>query len=511
MHLLSDINRDVRHPKTHPGSYEWWYFDGISDDGKYQFVVIFYDGCPFSTRYIKSLEADPSHPDSMPDKHPAISISVYEKGKPIFYSLSEYPPDACRFDEDMPGVMIGENSLRYSAVEAHGSTGFSSLDLRINEKLPSGDELKGIITFHAMNIWDRLLGESPPMATFRSATEQTAGPGTEQTTGPGTGQNAGSDTADVARTPGRSSVGSDTSPAALSAGQTTAGECTKTLAKATGGTDALSQKDQPTLFDQEIDGAGGDHGSHGLTGEQEPSHGGRQESARVDQQKPPHSGQQEPASSGKDAARSSSGSGHYWNLVMPRAKVQCRMNLLKNGLITRDLLFNGTGYHDHNRGSEPMKNEFRDWYWGRVHFEQATLVYYIMNKSDGSEHKAWLLSRDNRRLLHELKLEKSTSKRLTPFLLRPARKMLFSDQGLSVSVHHQKVIDSGPFYCRYLSKVTLEHPKLYTETETGVGEYIFPNRIHTRLYWPLVQMRLRYTGEKPHWVQKSPRLYRWTW
>jgi len=24
-------------------------------------------------------------------------------------------------------------------------------------------------------------------------------------------------------------------------------------------------------------------------------------------------------------------------------------------------------------------------------------------------------------------------------------------------------------------------------------------------------MRIRYQNEKPHWVQKSKRLYRWTW
>jgi carotenoid 1,2-hydratase len=31
-----------------------------------------------------------------------------------------------------------------------------------------------------------------------------------------------------------------------------------------------------------------------------------------------------------------------------------------------------------------------------------------------------------------------------------------------------------------------------------------------KIFWPLVNMRIQYPG-KTHWVQKSPRLYRWTW
>ena len=33
-----------------------------------------------------------------------------------------------------------------------------------------------------------------------------------------------------------------------------------------------------------------------------------------------------------------------------------------------NIALNGLGYHDHNVGFEPLKDSFKDWYWGRVHF-----------------------------------------------------------------------------------------------------------------------------------------------
>ncbi len=432
MKLFSDIDRDAQHLKTEPGSYEWWYFDGISEDGEYQLVIIYFDGCPFSTRYIRNMEkvpvnkaagkqvstdsqkstgdaageavsdatggtttdatgdadggtadktsgdAEPEVPDNaLPSAHPAISISVYHRGQPIFYSLSQYPVDACSFDRERPAATIGANSFRFEERENHGSREYAAYDLRINEKLPSGDELKGIITF---------AGLYPNRRLFIDANSGNA--------------NSGSDT-------------------------------------------------------------------------------------RND--------------------------GHFWNLALPRAKMQCRMNLLHKGLLKKDLKFNGTGYHDHNTGHQPMRDGFRDWYWGRVHFPQATLVYYVMHKSSGRDCHAWLVSPDNRRLLHQLELTGLRRRRPNGFLLNPARRLTFSDDELSVSVRYRKVVDSGPFYCRYLSMVKVEHPGLGVLEGEGISEYIKPRRIHRRLFWPLVHMRLRYVEENPHWVQNSSRLHRRTW
>lgn len=392
MNYLTDFRRDVRHPKAKPGSYEWWYFDGQSQDGRYQLVVILYEGNPFSTRYIKHIQkaesavgstsGGPAADRPVAANHPAISISVYERGKPVFYAFTEYDPAQCSFSEDQPGVQIGRNTLACKVQERQGADDLVSYDLRLNERLASGDEIRGIVTFTSLAANPRLLGSAGPKASERWL------------------------------------------------------------------------------------------------------------KARL-----------------QDAAEP----GHLWNLVMPRAKMTGRINLLQNGFVKKEYQMEGAGYHDHNLGDRPMKQDFIDWYWGRVHFEQATLVYYVMNRHEGQEHRAWLISRDGRRLLYTPELVKLQSRRTTGFLLRPARRLRFGDEELDLQIHHRTIIDSGPFYCRYLSRALLVHPAFGTMQATGIGEYIKPSRIYLKRFWPLVHMRLRYGSEKPHWVQKSSRLYRITW
>ena len=188
-----------------------------------------------------------------------------------------------------------------------------------------------------------------------------------------------------------------------------------------------------------------------------------------------------------------------------------RITLLRKGLVKKESQLQGLGYHDHNLGDRPMKQDFLDWYWGRVHFEQATLVYYVMNGHQGQEHRAWLISRDSRRLLYTPELKKMHGRRVTGFLLRPARRLRFGDEEVDLQIEHRRVVDSGPFYCRYLSRATLVHPALGSMQAAGIGEYIKPGRIYSKRFWALVHMRLRYGSEKPHWVQKNSRLYRITW
>lgn len=363
MQLVTDINRDARHPKTGSGSYEWWYFDGISEDGTYQIAIVFYDGCPFSPRYIKQAEASP---EAEASQYPAAGVFIYYKGKPLFYSLNEYAPDSCNFSESVPAAVIGGNSFRFSEREIHGSRDFASYDLRINERLPSGLELKGIVTF---------IGLSP--------------------------------------------------------------------------------------------------NTHLLSGSQ-----------------------------------NTSDSAHLWNLVFPRAELQCRMNLLKGGILRQEINFNGTGYHDHNTGTSPMRFALRDWYRGWASFPQGTLVYNVAKHKKEQVCHAWLLSRDNRRMLHALELSGFRNRRTSGFLLRPARKLHLRENELDIIVNHKRVIDSGPFSCRYLTRASMRHPSMETEHAQGLAEYYRPYRFHQRLFWPLVNRRLGYVKPEQAAARESPHLYR---
>jgi len=360
MQIYSNPQRDVRSDKRQSGGYEWWYFDATSDEGRYSFVVIFYEGNPFSTRYnARLLDGD----NPMPSEHPAISITIYEYDEPIYYSFTEFQPERCLFSEEQPDVKVGSHHME-------GKLGEGNLVylLKLDEELPNGDEIKAELTFKS--------------------------PATE------------------------------------------------------------------ALFD-----------SNGNTS-----------------------------------------NGHRWNLVQPRARVTGDISIRAENERAIEIQFKGTGYHDHNTGQEPMRNEFTDWYWGRFHFDFGTLVYYVMNRQQTEQHQAWLIDSANSRIIERFDEIDSADKGLTLFGLRTARKIGLRSARAEVQVQQRVLLDNGPFYQRYLSDAYLQIPdRDLVESAKGISEYIHPDRIYAKIFWPFVDMRIRYKAEKPHWVQRSKTLYRWTW
>lgn len=355
MRILSDFHKDVQTLKESPGSYEWWYFDAISEND-YSVVIIFYDGNPFSRRYIERLEEDPNVNAS---EFPAISISVYHKNKPLFYAFEEVLREESEFSRQTPSVSIGNCHLK--GVDTGSEMVYT---LSLDHTLVNGDRLKGELVFE--------------------------------------------------------------SAATHSSGITT-------------NTDAEDIK-------------------------------------------------------------------HTWNLVMPKGRVTGDLEL--TGYHEQSIPFSGMGYHDHNCGSEPMKESFREWYWGRYHLSNSTLIYYLMLENSEWEMKAWLLGDKGDLLPFDGKI-RMDDKQLSLFGLKSARKITFKTNGVEGLLQLSRLIDDGPFYQRYQGDLIL-HSGNGVEKASGISEYIYPSRIYSRLFWPLVNMRIRYPG-KPHWVQQSPRLYRWTW
>lgn len=83
--ITSDFNFDFRYLKE-PGSYEWIYFDMISDCGNYSLVVIFYCGFPFASRYNKAIRKFPHIPAQVnlsATDFPAVSFCLYKERKRI--------------------------------------------------------------------------------------------------------------------------------------------------------------------------------------------------------------------------------------------------------------------------------------------------------------------------------------------------------------------------------------------------------------------------------------------
>lgn len=368
MKMSSDFKQDIPVVKQLPGSYEWWYFDGRDHKGEYQFVVIFYEGCPFSSKYIRWQDKHPDHESAKASQYPAVSISVYQNGKTIYYAMSEYAPADAVFNRDRVSIRIGRNTL-----EGFFEDGHLVYSIKLDEVLPSGDRISGILRY-------------------------------------------------------------------------------------------ISPEPNPMLFHRE---------------------------------------KKEDASENQNS--------HAWNLVQPLAQVKGVLSVSTVNTNEKPIIFEGVGYHDHNIGFEPMKNEFTDWYWGRIHFNDFTLVYYAMNKKGGTQHKAWLIGADNQLIIASARGLIADGKSSTFFGLRPARRLVFEFDSGRLAVDMNQVIDNGPFYMRFKSQARFETGEYKGEISYGLSEYIRPARIHNRFFWPLVHMRYRFAYQRPHWVQRSSTLYRWTW
>jgi len=355
MKIISSFSEDTQSDKPKPGSYEWWYFDARSDDG-YSVVIIFYDGNPFSRRYIRSIEMNDGKTAS---DFPAISVSVYKKGKPLFYSFEEFSVENASF----------------SGIEPKGATGLNSFEGRIED-----DEITyEVILNQKVANGDKLIGK----LCFKSGSFE-----------------FGNQTAEL----------------------------------------------QGNLDD------------------------------------------------------------HTWNLVMPACNASGHLEI--TGLKNYSIQFEGIGYHDHNYGHEPMKESFDEWYWGRYHLQNDTLIYYLMNQHNRWNKKAWLINKSGTVSEFDDDIQ-ITDTGLNSFGLLSARKIEFSGPRLKAVLQKDSVIDNGPFYQRFEGRMLLEKDYEIQEGR-GISEYIRPERIYNKLFWPLVNMRIRYPG-KPNWVQRNPRLYRWTW
>lgn len=356
MNILTDFKQDVNTQKPVPGSYEWWYFDAQSIDG-YSIVVIFYEGNPFSKRYIKAIAEGKNN---LAAHFPALSISLYKDGRPLFYAFEEFTADECSFSTETPGGNAGRNRFE-------GEKDGNNLVYRVelNQAVANGDSIKGVLE-------------------FRSA-------------------------------------------------------------------------DQAYQMNE--------------------NDGDNTESA------------------------------HRWNLIQPKAAVTGELKL--SGSSAESISFDGSGYHDHNFGSEPMKDTFDEWYWGRYHLGNVTLIYYLMRVNNAWEKKAWLLSEtgDVRAMPHDgITLDQSE---LSLFALSSARVLKFEDGNFNAHLQLDRLTDNGPFYQRFEGRIIATIGNKPRQSR-GISEYIKPKRIYNKLFWPLVDMRIKYPG-RAHWVQRSKTLYKWTW
>lgn len=125
----SSVSADVWHPQKDPKSYEWWYFDALSDGGREAVVIMFLDNFIYSPRY--NRESDHA------ERFPAISFTYFRDGKALYKCVNEYPESAFSASRELPGCQIGESYFKFETA-TYGS-GYSVV---INTRLSGGRRLE---------------------------------------------------------------------------------------------------------------------------------------------------------------------------------------------------------------------------------------------------------------------------------------------------------------------------------------------------------------------------------
>lgn len=97
---------------TAPGAYEWWYFDVLSDDGRWALVVIFFLGSPMSPYYRAVARGE--EPD--PREWCGVFLTLHENTDGVWreraYAYNLY--DGGTFPSLYPRLKIGESDLSWA-------------------------------------------------------------------------------------------------------------------------------------------------------------------------------------------------------------------------------------------------------------------------------------------------------------------------------------------------------------------------------------------------------------
>ena len=108
--FTSSIAADVWHPQKEDKSYEWWYFDALSDDGREAVVIIFLDNFIYSPRYNKETTTIAGN-----KRCPAVSFTYFKDGKVVYRSVTEFHYSDFRADLEKPECSIGGSGFHFDA------------------------------------------------------------------------------------------------------------------------------------------------------------------------------------------------------------------------------------------------------------------------------------------------------------------------------------------------------------------------------------------------------------
>jgi carotenoid 1,2-hydratase len=191
---------------------------------------------------------------------------------------------------------------------------------------------------------------------------------------------------------------------------------------------------------------------------------------------------------------------HQWLLSVSKADVEgsIRITEQQSGAL-RTIAIKATGYHDHNLGAVPMQEYISRWYWGRAFSDPFDLIYYVIYfKNDEYQPLVLLVLQDNRSekvtVYDTVRFSESNFRR---GLFSPlhSRDLELNHEGVVLKIHHDDVLDAGPFYLRFASAISLQIDGRTLEGISGISEFLNPGRLESRVMRFFTRSRIWRDGE----------------
>ena len=186
---------------------------------------------------------------------------------------------------------------------------------------------------------------------------------------------------------------------------------------------------------------------------------------------------------------------HEWNLVAPKCKVFGYSTTSENEGLSFRRDFRGTGYHDHNIDSRWLPETVRTWDWGRVHLDDATVVFYDFVDLSGKRVTKLVTSRNGVGTITNVAVEERGTKRDVFGLSYPREIVFTGDDGLILSVVNSAPVDSSFFYLRFVNDVSVTTPAGKTFEGRALTERLVPHALRYRWLDWLVDMRIGRGGK----------------
>ena len=162
---------------------------------------------------------------------------------------------------------------------------------------------------------------------------------------------------------------------------------------------------------------------------------------------------------------------HHWSPIWPAARVE--LDFEQPGLN-----WSGSGYFDHNAGSEPLERGFNHWSWSRAMTKQGPVVLYDTQLRSGQDHSHALLFERSGDWTRLPSPERVKLPRSRWGIARPTR----SEDGAARVI---STWEDTPFYARSLVDIGL-----LGERVTAVHEGLSLKRFSSRVVQLMLPFRM---------------------